>query len=177
MGSVVIDAEVIRLRRLRDTALRVRALAIALEPSDSAHNSVISRSAVACWRIARIITGRLRGHPDLHYQQGPGELRSLLDRISAGVRATAARSGKRTLEVLAGEMRGVGRALDDARALTLSPELSDDWGRSQIQVRRLIAELGGGLRQDSESRALAREYDSLPEDEGDVGGNWPYLAF
>ena len=174
----MIDAEVMRLRRLRDTALRVRALAMALEPSDSAHNSVISRSAVACWRIARIITGRLRGHPDLRYQQGPGELRTLLDRISAGVRGTAARSRKRALEVLAGEMRSVGRALDDARALTLSPELSDDWGRSQIQVRRLIAELGGVSRrdvQDSEPREL--ELDSIPEAEGDVGGNWPYLAF
>ncbi|MGC1524315.1 MAG: hypothetical protein WA803_22440 [Steroidobacteraceae bacterium] len=172
----MIDAEVMRLRRLRGTALRVRALAIALESSDS-HNSVISRSAVTCWRIARMITGRLRGHPDLSYQRGPGELRALLDRINAGVRGTAARSRNRTFEVLAGEMRGVGRELDDARALTMSSELSDDWGRLQIEVRRLIAELGGGPRQDTESRALARERDSIPEAEGDVGGNWPYLAF
>lgn len=173
----MIDAELMRLRRLRGTALRVRALAIALESSDSPRNSVVSRSAVTCWRIARAITGRLRGHPDLRYQQAPGDLRALLDRGSAWVRGTAARSRNRGLEVLAGEMRGVGRELDDARALTLSPDLSDDWGRSQIQVRRLIAELEGGPRQDTELRGLARERDSIPDAESEVGGNWPYLAF
>ncbi len=172
----MVDAEVMRLRRLRAAALRARALAGTLEFSASRPDSVFSRSAVACWRIARTITGRLRAHPDLRYQQGPGELRTLIDRIGARVRGAAARYRSRTLEVLGGEIQGVARELDDARALTWSPDLSDEFGRLQIQVRRLIAEIGGVSHQAGPLTDL-----SVPQDEDEsasgVGGNWPYLAF
>ena len=175
MVSVMIDAEVMRLRRLRDTALRARALAAVLTTSDRRRHSVFSRSAVSCWQIARTITGRLRGHPDLSYQRGPSELRTLVDGIRANVLGSVARDRKRSLAMLAYEVRGVARELDDARALTWSAELSDDFGRAQIQVRRLIAELGNtrlvaGLRS-------ARVRGAIPQDENGVAGNWPYLAF
>lgn len=174
----MIDAEVMRLRRLRDTALRVRALALALESSNFRHDSVLSRSAVACWRIARLITGRLMAHPDLSYQRGPSAMRTLIDGLWSRMRSSAARHGRRTLEVLADELRGVARALDDARALTWSPDLSDDFGRSQTQLRRLIFELGGGSHKDSgpcTAGAPARGRE-IPQGGSGVAGNWPYLA-
>lgn len=175
----MIDAEVMRLRRLRDTALRARALAAVLKTSDPRRDSVFSRSAVSCWQIARSITGRLRAHPDLSYQRGPSELRSLVDGIRAIVRGSAARDRKRSLAILAEEVRGVARELDDARALTWSAELSDDFGRAQLHMRRLISDLGGsrqgtGLRA---ARAPARGRGAVPQGESDVAGNWPYLAF
>jgi hypothetical protein len=179
MVSVMIDAEVMRLRRLRDTALRARALAAVLTTSDRRRHSVFSRSAVSCWQIARTITGRLRGHPDLSYQRGPSELRTLVDGIRANVLGSVARDRKRSLAMLAYEVRGVARELDDARALTWSAELSDDFGRVQVQMRRLLSELGGsrqgtGLRA---ARAPARGLVAIREGESDVAGNWPYLAF
>jgi hypothetical protein len=175
----MIDAEVMRLRRLRNTALRARALAAALQSSSSRRDSVISRSAVICWQIARTITGRLRAHPDLSYQRGPSESRNVYDRIRAKVLGSAARDRKRSLAMLADEVHGVARELDDARALTWSAELSADFGRAQIQVRRLISELGGsrqgtGLRR---ARAAARARGAIAQSESDVAGNWPYLAF
>jgi hypothetical protein len=175
----MIDAEVMRLRRLRDTALRARALAAALKSFDRRRGSVFTRSAVSCWQIARTITGRLRGHPDLSYQRGPSELRTLVDRIRAKVLGSAARDRKRSLAMLADEVQGVARELDDARALTWSAELSDDFGRAQIHLRWLIAELGGsrqaaGLRA---ARAPSRGLAAIREGESDVAGNWPYLAF
>jgi len=175
----MIDAEVLRLRRLRDTALRARALAAVLKTSNRRRHSVFSRSAVICWQIARTITGRLRGHPDLSYQRGPSELRTLVDGIRASVLGSAARDRKRSLAMLADEVQGVARELDDARALTWSAELSDDLGRAQIQVRRLMSELGSsrqapGLRA---AHASARLRGAIPRDESDVAGNWPYLAF
>ena len=179
MVSVMIDAEVMRLRRLRDTALRARALAAVLKASDRRRHSVFSRSAVNCWQIARTITGRLRGHPDLSYQRGPSELRTLVDGIRANVLGSVARDRKRSLAMLAHEVQSVARELDDARALTWSAELSDDFGRAQIQMRRLMSELGGsrqgtGLRA---ARAPTRGLAAIREDESDVAGNWPYLAF
>jgi len=71
----MIDAEVMRLRRLRNTVLRARAMARMLDSHSGRLNSVFSRSAIDCWRVARVITGKLRAHPYLPYQQGPGDLR------------------------------------------------------------------------------------------------------
>jgi hypothetical protein len=177
MESVMIDAEVMRLRRLRDTALRARALAAVLKTSDPRRHSVFSRSAVSCWQIARTITGRLRGHPDLSYQRGPSELRTLMDGIRANFLGSTARDRKRSLAMLAHEVQVVARELDDARALTWSAELSDDFGRAQIQMRRLISDLGGsrqgtGLRA-IRAPALGR---AISDGANDVAGNWPYLA-
>jgi len=77
----MIDAEVLRLRDLRNMALRARALANSLDSGSLADDSVLARSAVTCWTIARIATGRLRAHPYLSYQKEPGQLRGLADRL------------------------------------------------------------------------------------------------
>lgn len=164
----MIDAEVMRLRRLRNAVLKARALAEALDSSAPRRNSVFSRSAASCWQMARVISGRLRAHPYPSYQRPPGSLRTWVDELRARVLARMARDRKQRLRVLAGELHGVARELDDARALTWSTELSDTFGRSQIRMRRLIAELDGVRR----VPVLTRE---IPE--GDVEGSWPYLAF
>jgi hypothetical protein len=175
----MIDAEVLRLRRLRNTALRARAIAAALERR---RPSTLSASAAGCWRIARVITGRLRAHPNLSYHQGPSRLRGAYDRVSAYVLAAAARYRGRLLQTLSAELRRVARELDDARALTLSADLSETFGRSQTQIRNLIEKLDTGARGESgtcrETASREAQADDTRADEaGSDAGNWPYLAF
>jgi hypothetical protein len=184
----MIDAEVMRLRRLRNTALKARSLARQLDLSSSRRNSVFSRSAVSCWQIARIVTGRLRAHPYLNYQQGPSELSTLYGGLRAGVLAGSARYGQRNLRILSEELQNVAHELDDARALTWSAELSDTFGRSQNQIRRLIAETGIGVRKQEGARQAAAERNVMApraearvsraqDGSSNMAGNWPYLAF
>ena len=180
----MIDTEVARLRRLRNTALRARAVAAALN-SHSAGDSAFSRSAATCWRIARVITGRLRAHPYLSYRREPSELRRLYDSVSAGLLGAIARYRGRTHQAFSEELRRVARELDDARALTWSPDLSDSLGRSQMQMRRLMMEVDegarneGGLREERGSGPLRGSTSRTGADRGQAGevpGNWPYLA-
>jgi hypothetical protein len=181
----MIDAEVMRLRRLRNTVLRARAIAAALRSGSVPGTPVFSRSALTCWRIARVITGWLRAHPYLSYQQDPSELRSLYDRISADLLARAAHYRGRSLHFFSDELRRVARELDDARALTWSPDLSDNLGRSQTQIRDLLKELDGGVRAEADSHETIRRAEARTSPfRGDAGrhadsgvaGNWPYLA-
>jgi len=166
------DAEVIRLRRLRNTVLRARAMAAALDAYPSARNSVFSRSAVTFWRIASVITGRLRAHPYLRYQRGPSAVHGVYHRIRAKLAGGVARYRDRRLQTFAAELRRVARELDDARALTWSAELSDTLGRAQTQIRTLLRELDGARAPRSGTRtgAALNQPASVP-------GNWPYLAF
>jgi hypothetical protein len=176
------DAEVTRLRRLRNLALSARAMAIVLEPDPARRNSVFSRSALSCWRIARIATGTLRGHPYVPYQQGPGMLRGVYIRLDAGFAGTIARYRGVSARMFYAQLQRVARELDDARALTWSTELSDTLGRSQTHMRRLLAELGAAARHEA---GLQHEVDPAVnaqsgtggEGEGGVAGNWPFLAF
>jgi hypothetical protein len=178
----MIDSEVLRLRRLRDTALRVRAIAAVLDSHPARRSSVIARSGHSCWRIARVITGTLRAHPYLNYQQGPSEGRAVCDRIRAGLLGGIARYRGRSLQTFCAELQRVAHELDDTRALTWSADLSDALGRSQTQMRRLIKELDAaaraeaGSRIETDTRGEARSV-TLRDETGSVAGNWPYLAF
>lgn len=178
------DPEVLRLRELRNTALKARAIAAALRSAEtcSARAGALSSSAAACWRIARVITGRLRAHPYPSYQQGPSQWRGACHRVSARMLAMIASHRGRSLQTLSGELRRVVGELDDARALTWSAELSDTFGRSQAQIRSLIQELDAGAHNEAGSlREAAVRIEARAEArEGDAGGaaaNWPYLAF
>ena len=93
----MLDTEVHRLRRLRNRALRARAIARALNANRAHPDSTFSRSARICWRIARVISGSLRSHPYRRYQTGPGSLRLLSDRLIAGVLGGLARHRGRSL--------------------------------------------------------------------------------
>lgn len=85
------------------------------------------------------------------------------------------------MQTLSAELHRVVGELDDARALTWSADLSDTFGRSQAQLRRLIQELDAAARIEAaklrdatvqiEATAEAR-----PRDAGSTA-NWPYLAF
>src|SRR5579864_1845652 len=109
----MIDGEVGRLRRLRNTALRARAVAAALDPAPARRDSVFSRGAVSCWQIARVITGRLRAHPYLSYQKGPGRMRGVYDRFTAAVSSHIARARSRSLQIVSAELQRLAHELDD----------------------------------------------------------------
>jgi hypothetical protein len=184
----MIDAEVMRLRRLRNTALKARAVASALANS-SGCDSVYSRSAIACWRIARVVTGTLRAHPYLPFQRGPGVLRIAYNALLSGATRRAAKNDARAHQACFEELQRVAHELDDARALTWSAVLSDTFGRYQDQVRRLLSELQLGARAGSGARVdITPRVALIPRVETrlavvarsngrEVAENWPYLAF
>jgi hypothetical protein len=84
---------------------------------------------------------------------------------------------------LSDELQSVAGELDDARALTWSTDLSDTFGRSQAQLRRLMAEVEAGARKEagkdtgSRSAIVPDARASAGGEEANLAGNWPYLAF
>jgi hypothetical protein len=178
----MVDAEVLRLRKLRNVALRARALSRSLDSDSSSGESVFAKGTVVCWTIARIATGRLRAHPYLSYQKGRGHLADLADETIAAAVAMAARRNDRGLRVYARQLAAVAREVDDVRALTWSAELSDGLGRMQVQIRALTKQLDGRLPVKSlaESRprvnAAVRAETNSPLAGIAVDDSWPYLA-
>ena len=175
----MIDAEVVRLRKLRDIALRTRALAKVLDADSTIHNSVYARSALICWTIVRVASGRLRAHPYLNYQKGPSRWRQLADRLSAVMTGLTVRGRDRRLAAYAQQVQSVDREVADVRALTWSPDLSDALGRTQIQMRRLARELNIG----GEPATIVPRVKPLVRADAGTSLNgiaaedsWPYLA-
>jgi hypothetical protein len=166
------DAEVARLRRLRNTALRARAVVKILSSRTVQPNPVFSRSAAGCWRIARTITGRLRAHPHLGYQRGPGHVRGAYDYLGAAWLGGIARYRGRSVQCCSAQLRLVIRELDDARALTWSADFSDSLGRFQLQIRRLIEEVDAGAHWEAGSTRIC-----TGPPPAEAAANWPYLAF
>ena len=188
------DPEVARLRRLRGEALRVRALARALGSTRCAWSDpLLSRAACSSWRIARTVTGRLRAHPYVRYQKDVGVGSMVHNSLRAGLSALATRSRMKALVHCESQLRQLARQLDDARALTWTPDLSDTFGRLQSDLKLLIAALahqtalahGSKSASDSErfpKRASVAEV--RPAGESGVSDfappvavDWPYLAF
>jgi hypothetical protein len=178
----MIDAEVLRLRKLRNVALRARALAKILDSDSAQEQSVLARSAAVCWTIARVASGRLKAHPYLSYQRGPSQLRELTDGLIASLIGLNARRQNRRLSVYAQQLQTVAREVDDARALTWSPDLSDALGRMQIQMRRLAHELAQGAHGESGVSLVARAKGAAAAETSNaleqiaVDSSWPYLA-
>jgi chemotaxis protein histidine kinase CheA len=181
-GTGMIDTDVMRLRQLRNAALRARALARALNANSlntNSRNAIFARSAVIFWSIARIATGQLRAHPFLDYQKGPSQIRDLADRA---VSALAAQRRGRRFSALALELQRVVREVNDVRALTRLPDLSDSLGRSQQLLRRLAAELDSQVRVELGTNPVtAANAASARSGGGTVNpmagqDNWPYLA-
>jgi hypothetical protein len=146
--------EVARLRRLRKTALRVRALGSALNTGKRRLGS-FAFGALLNWQVARIATGRLRSHPYRRYQKDPGFFASGADRFEAFIMGKVANLRGRGARVFLNELRAAARELDDTRALTLSADLGDALGRAQTSMRALIEEVclqarvESGLKSDS----------------------------
>src|SRR5271167_2260104 len=173
------DAKVVRLRKLRDTALRVRALAEALGSDRRAENRAIAISAVISWRVARVITGHLRAHPNLSYQKGPSQLRYLFIRAAAMLVGTAARYRGRVLPAYAARLQCLARELADARALIWEPDWGDTLGRAQRQIRQATQDIAAVSDQTAPSRADASaRLSSNERATGDarIAADWPYLA-
>jgi hypothetical protein len=194
----MIDAEVMRLRGLRRVALRARAMAHALDPGAEPHQeSIVAMAAVVCWRIAGVVTGRLRAHPYLSFQRDHGYWRSVADRLAASTMGHAAR--RRPLNTVAAQLELVARELDDARALTWLPDLSDTLGRAQVQLRKVMRELAMQARCEASvpfaaARVVARVatpavapvmapvmnvFGDAPRQSANRSGTapaWPYLA-
>jgi hypothetical protein len=172
----MIDHEVERLRRLRASALGVRAVAKALHDGASARpEPYAARSQHAAWRIARTITGHLRAHPFEQFQKGAGLGILVANRIVAMATVLASRRPDQVRARLHSVLRRLARELDDARAVTWSPELSDSFGRAQLEIRSLLLELqsqtqalDGNISQPVQAAALA--IDAM------APADWPYLA-
>jgi hypothetical protein len=179
----MIDQEVARLRQLRSSALRVRAIARAFASTRWAlHDPLLSRGACSSWRIARVVSGRLKRHPYARYQKDASIGCLIRNRVLASWLARSTRSRLRTLTVFESHLRRLARQLDDARALTWSTDLSDTFGRSQIEIKSLVATLAHETNGAADTeRAPKRESPVNGSRVGDlvprIEGDWPYLAF
>jgi hypothetical protein len=171
------DSEVARLRRLRSVSLRVREVARSLSAARwTMHDPAVERGAAAAWRVARSVTGRLRGHPYAPYQQDAGITEQLANTLVATAARLGLRSRTHALRVYETHLRRLARQLDDARSLTLSGELSDSLGRSQDELRSILNAVGhetGGAR----LPPVRGEIDQPVAFAAPVEGDWPYLAF
>ena len=178
----MVDAEVLRLRKLRNVALRARALSKSLDSDSSSGDSIFAKGTVVCWTIARIATGRLRAHPYLSYQKGRGQLAGLADEAIAAAVAATARRHDRGLRIYAQQLAAVAREVDDVRALTWSPDLSDALGRMQVQMRALTKHLDCRLPAKSAVELRPRVNAAARAETGNslagiaVDDSWPYLA-
>src|ERR1700761_1189721 len=117
----MIDVEVVRLRRLRRAALLTRALGRIIH-SNLPDEAVFSRGALAAWGIARLLSGRLKSHPNLSYQQGPGSLECMADTVLAAVTGFVAAKQGRGHSVFGQQLQILARELDNVRALTWSSD-------------------------------------------------------
>jgi len=76
------------------------------------------------------------------------------------------------------QLRKLARQLDDARALTWSADLSDSFGRSQIEIRSILA----ALAHETDSAVDTAHQSGLNSSRSEefaarIEGDWPYLAF
>ena len=179
----MIDADVMRLRQLRNMALRVRAVAAVLGTECTTQQSAIATSALVCWRVARLVTGRLWAHPNLSYQKRPHRIRHMLDRAVAFLIGATARNRGRALRAYAAQLQNLARELDDTRALTWDQDWSDTLGRAQRQLRGLMQQLPAvpsrtarvAERRIAASSRLSSNGRRL--DDVAIPNDWPYLAF
>jgi hypothetical protein len=181
VGKIMIDAEVLRLRKLRLMALRARAFAAVMSSAECRDDAVFSRSALTCWQVARVVTGHLRAHPYLSYQQGASPVRALFDQIDALLIGWTALHWRRRASVYTRQLELLARELDDARALTWSAQLSDELGRLQTAIRRSLQELEAGALSESGATPRSKAIGPLTSSaavlrDADMANNWPYLA-
>ncbi|MGD0492570.1 MAG: hypothetical protein ABSC32_13570 [Steroidobacteraceae bacterium] len=181
----MIDPEVARLRRLRGEALLVREIARAFESTQwAADESLPARSACAGWRIARVVSGRLKSHPYAEYQKDAGVAAHVRSRMHAYVLALTRNNRAQGLKTLEAHVNALGRQLNDAIALAWSSDFSEALSRSQSEIK----DLGAALARETRSgEVLGRPGVRPSRPEQAVGnlavgnlaaidGDWPYLA-
>jgi hypothetical protein len=172
------DPEVARLRRLRGEALRVREVARALGSTQWA-NDLLARGAFASWRIARVVSGRLKAHPYLRYQRGVGLGSIVANRLFARFLAATTRNQVQALKRYESHLQRLVRHLDDTRALSWSSDFSDTLGRSLYEFQSLLEDLAQ-ITESTVPTALparaTRTGNLVGELARGVEGDWPYLA-
>jgi hypothetical protein len=182
----MLDFEVERLRHLRGTALRVRAVARALGSQESVlDDALVARGSCAAWRVARSVSGRLRAHPYASFQKDAGFVTLLANSVAARAATFGASTRTHAYRVFEAQLKTLLRELDDTRSLTRVADLSDAFGRSQGEIRSLIAELQRAPGGVSPLARIARE--PLHRHAGGLKTahaaarsakeDWPYLAF
>jgi hypothetical protein len=176
------DAEVVRLRRLRDCALRSRAIARAMVANPHTRNDPLLVGGVgSSWRIARAVSGKLKAHPNVRRQADVGFASRWHHGVLAALQLLKGGTRSQVLREYLVLMRQLSRQLDDARSLTLSADLSDTFGRAQTQINALILSLTretGGAWPIScpRGRACAVGKHAVRPLAAPVEGDWPYLA-
>jgi hypothetical protein len=178
----MIDPEVARLRRLRSGALLVREIARTFESSQwAANESLLDRSACASWRIARVISGRLRGHPYAEYQKDAGAATRAANRLHASCLALINKGRLSALKVLEAHVAALARQLEDCISLAWSSDFSEALARSQFEIKAVTAALAletlnGGVEERPAPRP-SRSEGMVGELGAALEGDWPYLAF
>lgn len=177
------DPEVERLRRLRATALRVRAVANSLGKransgaGSTAEQSPWCRAGAVAWRVSRAASGRLRAHPYARFQRDEGAPHTLWNSVVAEGLALTRGTGPRAITTLEFYLGRLERQVSGARALTSAPDWSETLGRSQAEIRTLIRSLT--------NRGVTDQSEAIPQHArpaGNAGGgaalesDWPYLA-
>jgi len=179
----MIDAEVVQLRKLRKMALRVRALAEGVGAQRSPQQGAVAMSALLSWSVARVVTGRLRGHPNLSCQKGPNRIRNMLNRAVAFLGGATDQYRGRALRAYATELHHLAREMADMRALTWDQDWSDTLGRAQGRLQGLMQQLPAVPSRSIWLAERRIDASSRPGANGrqlsDVGicNEWPYLAF
>jgi hypothetical protein len=174
----MIDAEVVRLRNLRNLALRARALADNLDAQREGPESIFGACAVNCWGLVRVLSGHLKGHPYLSYQSGPSRARDLYYALLAAPIGSAARQKNRRHTVFAAYLQAVARELENTRAVTRSPDLSDALGRIQQRLRVLLEDLSEGAHREAGVEHVSRNDARVSSGRAITNDavDWPYLA-
>jgi hypothetical protein len=145
---------------------------------------LLTRGGCAAWRVARAVTGRLRAQPSARWQKDAGILVVTVNALIAAIAALGTRRDS-VLKRFAGELKLLARELDDARALTWVADLSDSFGRSQVEVRSLLSALADEARGRLCDGAAARDAPPVMTPVGSdaphfgpaAAADWPYLGF
>lgn len=175
------DAELLRLRRLRECAQRSRVIARAMAANRHAWNHPLLMSGVStCWRIVRAVSGKLKAHPDLRCQADIGVAERWHHGVLAAFQLFKGGARSQVLREYLALMRQLSRQLDDARALTLSADLSDTFGRAQVEINTLIfglaREAGAVHAVCLRGPACPVRADAVNAPAAPFDGEWPYLS-
>jgi len=170
----MVDMEIQRLRRLRGSALRVRAVAIALRRRFPGRDDDVLRAGqYAAWRVARAVAGRLRAHPYRAYQKDAGVGVVLKNAYVASLGAFGVTSRHLAHSRFHRHLTDLARLLEDARALTSAAELHEAFGHSHLELRSLFR----ALEDPSSARGPNPQSGAAAPGEPAPDAHWPYLAF
>jgi hypothetical protein len=138
---------------------------------------LLNRGRCAAWRIARTVSGRLRAHPYGSFQKDAGIGVVVANSLAAANAALGVKTRRQGLLRFEAYLRSLARELSDVRALTSATDLNDSFGRSQVEIRALLAALAyeTGGAEVPETLAMAATANTL--DAAAVDSDWPYLAF